>query len=184
MVHYQAEYRGFVNYYLMAFNVHRLWNVHRVMQLSLAKTLADKHRISVKAVFRKHQITVPTPHGTLKVLEVRHERGEGKKPLVAQFGGIELRWRKQIILNDQPKEVYGGRSEVVQRLLAEECEMCGSTESCEVHHICKLADLNKPGRRKKPLWIERMAARRRKTLVVCPKCHDEIHRSSWHKTAT
>ena len=183
VVHYQAEYRGFVNYYLMAFNVHRLWNVHRVMQLSLAKTLADKHRISVKAVFRKHQITVPTPHGTLKVLEVRHERGEGKKPLVAQFGGIELRWRKQIILNDQPKEVYGGRSEVVQRLLAEECEMCGSTERCEVHHICKLADLNKPGRRKKPLWIERMAARRRKTLVVCPKCHDEIHRSSWHKTA-
>ena len=126
---------------------------------------------------------MPAPHGTLKVLEVRHERGEGKKPLVAQFGGIELRWRKQTILNDQPKEVYGGRSEVVQRLLAEECEMCGSTESCEVHHIRKLADLNKPGRRKKPLWIERMAARRRKTLVVCPKCHDEIHRSSWHKTA-
>ena len=48
---YQAEYRGFVNYYLMAFNVHRLWTVHRVMQLSLAKTLADKHRTSVGKVF-------------------------------------------------------------------------------------------------------------------------------------
>ena len=29
---YQAEYRGFVQYYLMGFNAHRLWNVHRVMR--------------------------------------------------------------------------------------------------------------------------------------------------------
>jgi retron-type reverse transcriptase len=25
------------------------------------------------------------------------------------------------------------------------CELCGATDSCEVHHIRKLADLNKPG---------------------------------------
>jgi hypothetical protein len=31
MTQYQAEYRGFVQYYLMAYNVHRLWRVHRVM---------------------------------------------------------------------------------------------------------------------------------------------------------
>ena len=29
---YQAEYRGFVQYYLMAFNVHRLWWLHYVMK--------------------------------------------------------------------------------------------------------------------------------------------------------
>jgi hypothetical protein len=28
----------------------------------------------------------------------------------------------------------------------------------------------------KPLWVKRMAMRRRKTLVVCQKCHEEIHR--------
>ncbi len=39
---YQAEYRGLVQYYPMAFNVHRLWQVHRVMQLSLAQTLASE----------------------------------------------------------------------------------------------------------------------------------------------
>jgi len=182
---YQAEYRGFVNYYLMAFNVHRLWTVHRVMQLSLAKTLADKHRTSVGKVFRKYKTTVAAPHGTLKVLEVRHERGGGKKPLVARFGGIELRWQKEITLNDQPKQVYGNRSEVVQRLLAQVCELCGSEVNCEVHHIRKLADLNKPGHREKPLWVKRMAMRRRKTLVVCQKCHEEMHRErgSRHKSA-
>src|SRR4051794_28314954 len=30
---YQAEYRGFVQYYALAYNAHRLWRVHRVMQL-------------------------------------------------------------------------------------------------------------------------------------------------------
>jgi group II intron reverse transcriptase/maturase len=176
LTQYQAEYRGFVQYYLLAFNVHRLWQLHRVMELSLAKTLADKHKISVAQVYRKYQRTVPTPHGVHKVLEVVHERGKDKKPLVARFGGIELRWQKAAILNDKPKEVYGSRSEVVQRLLAQECELCGSTSACEVHHVRKLADLTRPGQREKPLWVKRMATRRRKTLVVCRTCHEEIHR--------
>jgi len=180
---YQAEYRGFVQYYLLAYNVHRLWRVHRVMQLSLVKTLADKHRTSVNKVYRQYRTTVPTSHGTLKVLEVQHARGQGKPPLVARFGGIELRWQRQAILNDHPKEVFGSRSEVVQRLLAQVCELCGAKDTCEVHHIRKLADLNRPGRRAKPLWIRRMAARQRKTLIVCRPCHEDLHRqrSSWHR---
>jgi hypothetical protein len=176
LIQYQAEYRGFVQYYLLAVNVHRLWRLHRVMELSLARTLADKHKISVAQVYRKYQRTVPTPHGTHKVLEVVHERDKDKKPLVTRFGGIELRWQKAAILNDRPREIYGRRSEVVQRLLAQECELCGSTSACEVHHVRKLADLNRPGRREKPLWVKRMAARRRKTLIVCRTCHEEIHR--------
>ncbi len=180
---YQAEYRGLVQYYLMAFNVHRLWWLHRVMELSLVKTLADKHKTSVTKVYKKYQRTVPTPHGTHKVLEVIHEHKE-KKPLIARFGGIELRWRKHTTLNDQPKNIYSGRSELVQRLLAQECELCGSVGQCEVHHIHKLADLNQPGQKEKPAWVKRMAARRRKTLVVCQTCHQDIHRerSQRHKS--
>jgi hypothetical protein len=58
----------------------------------------------------------------------------------------------------------------------QECELCGSELNCEVHHIRKLADLNQPGRKEKPQWVKRMAMRRRKTLIVCQKCHEEIHR--------
>jgi len=68
------------------------------------------------------------------------------------------------------------RLPLVQRLLAQACEVCGATESCEVHHVRKLADLSTPGRREKPLWVRRMAARRRKTLVLCQQCHEAIHR--------
>jgi AI2M/AI1M-like HNH endonuclease len=46
----------------------------------------------------------------------------------------------------------------------------------EGHHVRKLADLSKPGQREKPLWVRRMASRRRKTLVLCQQCHEEIHR--------
>ena len=184
---YQAEYRGVVQYYLRAFNVHRLWKLHRVMKLSLAKTLADKHRSSVRQVIRKYQTVVATPHGTLKALEVIQPRGAEKKPLVARFGGLELRRQKHTVMNDRPPQVYNSlRSELIQRLLAEQCELCGSELNCEVHHLRKLADLKQPGRKEKPLWVKRMAARHRKTLVVCQKCHAEIHRErpSRHKSTT
>jgi hypothetical protein len=183
---YQAEYRGVVQYYLRAFNVHRLWKLYRVMKLSLARTLADKHRSSVGKVMRKYQKVVPTPHGTLKALEVIQPRGADRKPLVARFGGIELRRQKDAVINDRPPQVYNSlRSELVQRLLAEECELCGSEKNCEVHHIRKLAALNRPGQKEKPMWVKRMAMRRRKSLVVCQKCHEEIHRERpWrHKSA-
>jgi group II intron reverse transcriptase/maturase len=174
---YQAAYRGVVQDYLRAYNVHRLWRVHWVMQRSLVKPLANQHRMRGNRVYRKYRSTVPTLHGTLTVLEVQHARGQGKKPLGARFGGIELRWQKQVLLNDQPKAVFGTRSEVVQRLLAQVCELCGAMAKGEVHHIRKLADLSRPGRRAKPLWVRRMAARRRKTLVVCQPCHEDIHRA-------
>jgi len=183
---YQAEYRGFVQYYLLAFNVHRLWQLHWVMGFSLIRTLANKFRTSVRQIRRKYQASVVTPHGTHKVLEVVVDRGGNKKPLVARFGGIELRWQKSAILDDQPREVFSVRSEVVQRLLAKKCELCGAEGNCQVHHVRKLADLNQPGRSEKPLWVKRMAARRRKTLVVCQQCHEAIHceRSERHAFKT
>jgi hypothetical protein len=45
----------------------------------------------------------------------------------------------------------------------------------EVHHIRKLADLDKAGQAHKPTWTKIMVKRRRKTLVVCEACHTEIH---------
>jgi hypothetical protein len=43
-----------------------------------------------------------------------------------------------------------------------------------VHQIRKLADLDKPGP-PPPEWAQIMAKRRRKTLVVCIRCHASIH---------
>jgi hypothetical protein len=36
-------------------------------------------------------------------------------------------------------QFYHGRNELVRRLLANECELCGSSEKINVHHVRKLA---------------------------------------------
>jgi hypothetical protein len=38
-------------------------------------------------------------------------------------------------------------------LSANKCEMCGDEGYVEVHHVRKLKDVNKPGRRTKPWWV-------------------------------
>ena len=72
------------------------------------------------------------------------------------------------------------RSDLIQRLRANECELCGARGNCDVHHVRKLADLKRrwQGRREAPLWVQRMIAMQRKTLIVCPTCHVAIHKGA------
>ena len=92
---------------------------------------------------------------------------------------IPLKWNKWVAIHDEIDRVWSGRSEVVQRLLAQQCEVCGATDNIEVHHIRKLADLKAYGNHDKPQWVKIMAIRRRKTLVVCQKCHQSIHSGNY-----
>jgi group II intron reverse transcriptase/maturase len=173
---YQSEYAGRVQYYLLAQDVFRLGRLHWVMETSLLKTLAGKHRSTVGKMAGKYKKVIDTPAGPRKCLQLVIERDRGRKPLVARFGGIPLRRVRTAALTDQrPVMASATRNELIHRLLAGRCELCEGTEGLEVHHVRKLADLNKPGRRKKPPWMELMAKRRRKTLVICRRCHEDIH---------
>jgi hypothetical protein len=124
---------------------------------------------------KKHKATIETEYGRRKCLQVIIQR-DNKKSLVARFGGIPLKRKQDAILVDRlPQFVMTNQSELLKRVLADTCELCGSREKGEVHHFRKLADLEKPGRKEKPVWVKQMAARKRKTLVVCRRCHEEIH---------
>ena len=173
---YQSEFRGVVQYYLPAHNVHHFGRLQWVMEWSLAKTLAAKHKSTSRKMFRRYKSTVQTEHGQRVCLKVVKEQGNGKRPLVTQFGGIPLKRNRQAILVDQQPQRYRfNRNELVKRLQADKCEMCGSTEDIQVHHIRALSDLNVKGRREKPRWVQIMASRKRLTLVVCRTCHMDIH---------
>jgi len=171
---YQWQYAGLVNYYLLAQNVCWLGRLHGVMQTSLLRTLAAKHDTGVGKLWRKHKSTVQTPYGPRRCLQALYPRA-GKEPLVARFGGLPLRQQKQAVLKDQTTIRRPRYVELLQRLLAEECELCGSTEKVEVHHLRKLSDIRQRGRKEKPFWMQVMMRRRRKTLVVCQACHVAIH---------
>ncbi len=173
---YQWKYRGLVQYYALAVNIAWLNKLRWVMRTSLLKTLARKHKSSVSVMAQQYQSTTETPYGPMTCLEVKLDRGPEKKPLIARFGGIPLRRQEQAILTDSPPfPVVTPRNEVVKRLLRNTCEICGSKENISVHHIRALKDLTRKGRREKPVWVQVMAAMRRKTLVVCAECHWAIH---------
>lgn len=176
IMQFQAEYRGYVQYYACAQNVAWLGKLHWIMETALLKTLACKHKTSVATLSKKYRSTTATPHGPRSCLKAVVER-EGKRPLVVTFGGIPLvRHKAFAVLEDRPLHLsYTPRSELLQRLLKEECEICGSRHEVQVHHVRKLKDLKVPGRKEKPLWMQTMMALKRKTLVVCHECHAAIH---------
>ena len=170
---YGAEYRGIVQYYLLAGDVRRLHRLRWVMLTSMLKTLASKHHSTVTKIAAKHKAKIQTPHGPRRCFEAIAERGTGSKPLVARFGGIPLRRQKNAVINDRPPDrlIYP-RRELITRLQGNRCELCQRPGEVEAHHVRNLAELN----RSKPApWNTAMARRRRKTLVVCTSCHDHIH---------
>ncbi|HEL2073054.1 TPA: reverse transcriptase domain-containing protein [Streptococcus suis] len=175
---YQQEYRGLVQYYILAQNLSWFSKVYWYMETSLLKTLSFKHKSSINKMLAKYKTTTTSTNGrTVPCLQVVVPR-EDKPPLVATWGGISLSYKKKAVIEDAPYQVYGGRTELIKRLLANKCELCGSEENIEVHHIRKLADLNKHNGKSVPKWKEIMSARCRKTLVTCRDCHYAIHNGS------
>ncbi len=165
---YNAELRGLANYYALAKNAKR--DLNRLAYLwwgSLFKTLAMKHRQSVRQVARR----LKSDDGyTLVIKEEERTRSihvfrlKDLQPPAAFDNHIDI----------QPNTLALtlSRSELIQRLNARECEYCGTVNGpFEVHHIRKLKDVAKG----KELWQQMMAARRRKTLILCQDCHRLLH---------
>ncbi len=98
---YGAEYRGIVQYYLLAGDVYRLDRLHWVMATSLLKTLAGKYGSTVTKMAHKYRATIETPHGPRKCTQVSINRGANRKPLVATFGGIPLQRQQHAVLKDR-----------------------------------------------------------------------------------
>jgi group II intron reverse transcriptase/maturase len=179
---YGAEYRGIVQYYLLATDVWRLARLRWAAETSMLKTLAAKHSSTVTAMAARHKAKIDTPHGIRTCFEARVER-DGKQPLVARFGGIPLTRRKGAVITDRapaPVLPYPVK-ELTIRLRRSRCELCEEPAKVQIHQIRKLAQLGKPGPGLPP-WAALMARKRRKTLVVCHPCHDTIHHG--HLTAT
>jgi group II intron reverse transcriptase/maturase len=172
---YGAEYRGVAQYYLLANDVWRLYKLQWEAQTSMLKTLAAKHQSSVAKMAAKHKAKVETPYGLRTCYETRVER-KGKQALVARFGGVPLVRKKEAAIVDRALsyQVTYPRKELVRRLLARRCELCGEPGQVVVHQVRKLASLGVPSAGQ-PAWAALMAKRQRKTLVVCHPCHKTIH---------
>jgi hypothetical protein len=104
------------------------------MEISLLKTLASKYKTSALRVQKKYKAELVVDGKKYLGLQVSLPR-QDKKPLIATWGAIPLVWDIKATLEDKIPTFYPGRAELVQRLLANCCEYCGSTEELEAHHV-------------------------------------------------
>lgn len=171
---YGAEYRGVVNYYLLAQDVSRLRTLRWYAETSMLKTMAAKHRSSVTKMAARYKAKVITRDGPRTCFEARRAR-QGKPDLVARFGGISLRRDRRAVIRDPvPVPALYPRKELARRLRKRECELCETGTTVAVHQVTGLKELGRPGPGQ-PAWALLMAKMRRKTLIVCAPCHEWIH---------
>lgn len=162
---YNAEIEGLYNYYRLASNAHVLQSFRQTMKYSMIKTYANKYRITVSKVITKFNVNGK--------FGIRYKTKNG--PKIAYF--TEQRMEKNSEIKNYSVDiientiVYGGRTSLVERLLAEKCEWCGAENVLlEMHHVNKLKNL-----KGKKRWEQFMIARNRKTIAMCVKCHHDLH---------
>nr|WP_086019643.1 reverse transcriptase/maturase family protein [Streptomyces violaceusniger] len=85
---YQSEFQGVVQYYLLAQDVFRLGRLRWVMETSMLKTLAGKHRSTVTKTARKYKRLIETPDGPRTCFQVTVERDRGRKLRFPRCTGV------------------------------------------------------------------------------------------------
>ena len=159
---------------LLAQDVSRLHDLQWNAETSMLKTLALKHRSTVSKMAAKHKAKIETSDGPRTCFEARKHR-EGKRVLVARFGGISLRRNQRAVITDPaPAAPAYPRKELISRLRKRECELCETGTTVAVHQVASLKTLGTAGPGQ-PAWAALMARKRRKTLIVCADCHEYIH---------
>ena len=163
---YNAELRGICNYYSIAGNYYKLCYFSYLMKYSCLKTLADKHKCTISKVISTFKdgngrwgIPYETKAGAKRCYFAKYSECKGAATPADTACNAAVMYEYS-------------RTAFEQRLKAKVCELCGTTESnCyEIHHVNKLKNL-----KGKQQWEIVMIAKRRKTLVLCEKCHHAIH---------
>lgn len=165
---YNAEMRGFANFYSLAYDVKsKLNSLYFLWKGSLLKTFANKHKVSVSKVASRLRLG-PARYGVVitvgkKVIERRLWR----------LAEIETKPIRYASMDAKPviHSLMYNESGLERRFSAQECAECGETTGpFESHHVNHL-------RRKTPTGTldKMLSARNRKTVSLCRKCHLSIH---------
>lgn len=162
---YNAELRGLCNYYAIASNFNKLVYFGYLMEYSCLKTLANKHRSRIAKVRYEYRdgtgawgVPYETKKGKRRMMFAKYSDCKGKD-LTEKVPDLAYRYSHNT-------------TSFEERLKAKVCEVCGCTDSdsYEIHHVNKVKNL-----KGKADWEKIMLAKRRKTIVVCHKCHMRIH---------
>lgn len=172
---YNAEMRGFANYYALA-PAKRLFLLEWAGFNSLIHTLACKRKTTCK------QVRSSLKRGEEHMLAFKR----GSKTCYTTL--FKIKHREKKVFNSPDLKPKTGiftqqKYDILKRLDKEECEYCRITDgNLEIHHIRRLKDLQQ--KTNKEPWEIRMCSQRRKTMVLCRECHDQLHHGglpSWKR---
>ena len=165
---YNGELRGLANYYALAHSVKGEMNkLAHIWQASLFKTIAHKHKTHVTTIAKR----LKTDEGYVHTVQEK-----GKTRTIRLFRLKDLKTSpshsQSIDIAPNTFALTLSRSELIRRINAEKCEYCETKAGpFQVHHIRKMKDVANG----KELWQRIMIARRRKTLVLCVRCPQQLH---------
>ncbi|MBQ3299116.1 MAG: group II intron reverse transcriptase/maturase, partial [Ruminococcus sp.] len=163
---YNAEVRGLYNYYSIANDAFKIGRFGNLMKYSMYKTFACKYKTNVHEIKRRYCV------GDL--FTVAYDTKAGRKTTTFYRDGYK--GKKTATKFDNVSELpqytrYVKPNTLKQRVECHTCELCGKDcRNLEIHQVKKLKDLKGNSE-----WEIIMRKRRRKTLVVCPECHKQIH---------
>jgi nicotine oxidoreductase len=163
---YNAVLRGYLNYYSFVANRARLRRIAYIVQFSAAKTLAHRHRTSMRRIFRKfgYRLTIPVDlaNGEIKLVSLAYPTSfacnkkaflTGAPPDSLDVVKIQTKWR-------------------TRSKLMSPCCICGEEEGVVMHHV---RHVRKNGGAVLKGFDKIMSNINRKQLPVCLDCHEEIH---------
>ncbi|MGU7776399.1 reverse transcriptase domain-containing protein [Burkholderia sp. MR1-5-21] len=167
---YGSVIRGLLNYYSFADNYAKLSRVQYILKYSAALTLATKHRLSLKQVFRKYGDS----------LAVFKQNSKGKTfgvslPVVTDWSRRPSRF--MIGETPSPDSILLRHSRMRTRSkLGESCAICGSDAGVQMHHV---RHVRKMGDRPPKGFTRLLATLNRKQIPACGSCHAKIHAGAY-----
>ncbi|MEA4816818.1 MAG: reverse transcriptase domain-containing protein [Lachnospiraceae bacterium] len=163
---YNAELRGICNFYSMASNYNSISYFAYLMEYSCLKTLAAKNGSNSRKIIASHK------DGKGGWCIPYHTKAGEKNLHFADYRDCKGAANPNDTITNAATIYSNSITTFESRLAAKICELCGCTDSeyYEIHHVNKVKNLSG-----KAQWERVMIAKRRKTLVVCRKCHHEMH---------
>lgn len=166
LARYNAEVRGLYNYYSIANDSFKIGRFANVMKYSMYKTFACKYKTNVHEIKRRYCVK--------DLFTVSYDTKSGRKQTTFYKDGFKRKEKatKFDNVSELPQySKYAKTNTLKQRVERHTCELCNKDcRKLEIHQVKKLKDLKGNAD-----WVLLMRKRRRKTLVVCPKCHKLIH---------
>ncbi len=169
---YSSVNRGLQNYYRFVDNWKHLARIQYILKFSLAKTLAQKYKLSVPRIFQRFG----------KDLSILIKGKGGKADRNVCFY-LNQDWTKSRLAFQT-----GGHNDIdvirtlvrlrTRSKLGKPCCVCGETEEqIEMHHVRHIRKLSH--KRVATGFNRLLRAMNRKQVPVCSDCHRKIHRGEY-----